>query len=281
MSDSVWPLKRQPTRLPHPWDSPSKNTGVGCQCLLQCMKVKSESEVTQLCLTLSDPMDCSPPGSSIHRIFQSRVLEWGAIAFSATKTQCCKKKKKVKPNPGSPKEGDRDSRRNTPIEKKYQPFPHTEVRGKAGWGRPPSPDQHLSVYPSIPLPSPWPSHDSPLPAVSLSLQPVHPAGTDTGPAVVQVAHLGAHSWEIQLCCEVQVPRRSREPLKLTIFVSLPHECCFPGGASGKEPACQCRRHKRPVWSLGQEGEHVNPLQYSCLENPMDRGAWHASVHKVT
>ena len=77
MSDSVQPHRRQPTRLPRPWDSPGKNTGVGCHFLLQCMKVKSESEVTQSCPTLSDPMDCSPPGSSIHGIFHSRVLEWG------------------------------------------------------------------------------------------------------------------------------------------------------------------------------------------------------------
>ena len=69
-------------RLPCPWDSPGKNTGVGCHFLLQCMKVKSESEVAQLCLTPSDPMNCSPPGSSVHGIFQARVLEWGAIAFS-------------------------------------------------------------------------------------------------------------------------------------------------------------------------------------------------------
>ena len=82
VSNSVRPHRRQPTRLPHPWDSPGKNTGVGCCFLLQCMKVKSESEVTQSCLTLSNPMDCSPPGSSIHGIFQARVLEWGAIAFS-------------------------------------------------------------------------------------------------------------------------------------------------------------------------------------------------------
>ena len=82
MSDSVWPHRRQPTRLPHPWGSPGKNTGVGCHYLLQCMKVKSESEVAQSCSTLSDPMDCSLPGSSIHGIFQARVLEWGAIAFS-------------------------------------------------------------------------------------------------------------------------------------------------------------------------------------------------------
>src|SRR5574340_172589 len=72
----------QPTRLSCPWDSPVKNTGVGCHFLLQWVKVKSESEVAQLCPTLSDPMDCSPPGSSIHGIFQAKVLEWGAIAFS-------------------------------------------------------------------------------------------------------------------------------------------------------------------------------------------------------
>ena len=82
MSNSVRPHRRQSTRLPHPWDSPGKNTGVGCHFLLQCMKVKSESEVAQSCPTLSNPMDCSLPGSSIHGIFQARVLEWGAIAFS-------------------------------------------------------------------------------------------------------------------------------------------------------------------------------------------------------
>ena len=83
MSDSVRPHRWQRTRLPSPWDSPGKNNEVGCHFLLQCMKVKSESEVAQSCLTLSDPMDCSLPGSSIHGIFQARVLEWGAIAFSA------------------------------------------------------------------------------------------------------------------------------------------------------------------------------------------------------
>ena len=82
MSNSAQPHRRQSTRLPCPWDSPGKNTGVGCHFLLQCMKVKSESEVAQLCPTLSDPMDCSLPGSSIHGTFQARVLEWGAIAFS-------------------------------------------------------------------------------------------------------------------------------------------------------------------------------------------------------
>ena len=80
--DSVRPQRLQPTRLPRPWDSPGKNTGVGCHFLLQQMKVKSESEVTQSCPTLSDPMDCSLPGSSVHGIVQVRVLEWGAISFS-------------------------------------------------------------------------------------------------------------------------------------------------------------------------------------------------------
>ena len=78
----MWPHRRQPTRLPRPWDSPGKNTGVGCHFLLQCMKVKSESEVAESCPTLRDPMDCSLPGSSVLGIFQARVLEWGAIAFS-------------------------------------------------------------------------------------------------------------------------------------------------------------------------------------------------------
>ena len=76
------PIDGSPPGSPHAWDSPGKNTGVGCHFLLQCMKVKSESEVAQSCPTLSNPMDCSLPGSSVHGIFQARVLEWGAIAFS-------------------------------------------------------------------------------------------------------------------------------------------------------------------------------------------------------
>ena len=75
------PHRRQPTRLPRPWDSPCKYTGVGCHFLLQCMKVKSENEVAQSCPTLHDP-DCSLPGSSAHGIFQATVLEWVAIASS-------------------------------------------------------------------------------------------------------------------------------------------------------------------------------------------------------
>ena len=85
------PHRRQPTRLPRPWDSPGKNTGVGCHVLLQCVKVKSESEVAQSCLTLHDPVDCSPPGSSVRGVFQARVLGWGAVTFSVTLYMLCLK----------------------------------------------------------------------------------------------------------------------------------------------------------------------------------------------
>ena len=87
VSDSVRPHRRQPTRLPRPWDSPGKNSGVGCHFLLQCMKVKSESEVAQLCPTLIDPMDCPSPGSSVHGILQARILEWIAMPFSRGSSQ--------------------------------------------------------------------------------------------------------------------------------------------------------------------------------------------------
>ena len=85
LCDSVRPHRQQPTRLSCPWDSLGKNTGVGCHFLLQCMKVKSEREVAQSCPTLSHPMDYSLSGSFIHGIFQARVLELGAIAFSENK----------------------------------------------------------------------------------------------------------------------------------------------------------------------------------------------------
>ena len=91
VSDSVQPHRWQPTSLPLPWDSPGKNTRVGCHFLLQCMKVKSESEVAESCLTHSDPMDYSPPGSSVHGILQARVPEWGAIAFSDLWDRCPEK----------------------------------------------------------------------------------------------------------------------------------------------------------------------------------------------
>ena len=89
VSNSVRPHRWQPTRLPCPWDSPGKNTGVGFHFLLKCMKVKSESEVSHSCPTRSNPVDCSLPGSSIHGIFQARVLEWVAIAFSGAAAIGC------------------------------------------------------------------------------------------------------------------------------------------------------------------------------------------------
>ena len=79
VSDSVRAHRWQPTRLHRPWDSPVKNTEVGCHFFLQCIKVKSESEVTQSCLTLSNPMDCSLQGSSVHGIFQARDNQQGPI----------------------------------------------------------------------------------------------------------------------------------------------------------------------------------------------------------
>ena len=87
MSDSVRPHRWQPTRLPYPWDSPGKNTGVGCHFLLQWVKVKSLSRVRLLATPLTTAYQAPPSmgfsrGSSIHGIFQARVLEWVAIAFS-------------------------------------------------------------------------------------------------------------------------------------------------------------------------------------------------------
>ena len=95
MSDSVQPHRRQPNRLPCPWDSPGKHTAVGCHFLLQCMKAKRESEVTQSCPTLHNPMDYRLPGSSIHRIFQARVLERAAIVFSNNHTAICQIKNEI------------------------------------------------------------------------------------------------------------------------------------------------------------------------------------------
>ena len=95
MSNSLQPHRQQPIRLRLPWDSPGKNTGVGCHFPVQCMKVRSESEVSQSCPTLSDPIDCSLPGSSVHGIFQARVLEWGAIAFSDTQYRHIYKSRKL------------------------------------------------------------------------------------------------------------------------------------------------------------------------------------------
>ena len=109
MSDSLQPHRRQPTRLPRPWDSPGKNTGVGCHFLLQCMKVKSESEVVQSCPTPRHPMDCSPPGSSVHGIFQAGALEW--VPYCDPKPHLSSTQKTQQPlAPGSKDLHQRDAR---------------------------------------------------------------------------------------------------------------------------------------------------------------------------
>ena len=90
MSDCATPQMAS-YQAPPSWGSPGKNTGVGCHFLLQCRKVKSESEVAQSCPTLHDPMDCSLPGSSVHGIFQAKVLEWVASAFSFMSIEQCGK----------------------------------------------------------------------------------------------------------------------------------------------------------------------------------------------
>ena len=100
VSNSVQPHRWQPTRLLCPWDSPGKNTGVHCHFFLQCKKVKSESEVAQSCLSLRNPMDYNLPGSSIHGIFQARVLEWVAIAFSDQPRQHIKQQRHYFANKG-------------------------------------------------------------------------------------------------------------------------------------------------------------------------------------
>ena len=181
-------------QAPRPWDSPGKNTGVGCHFLLQCMKVKSESEVAQSCPTLSNPMDCSLPGSSIHGIFQARVLEWGAIAFSKLHIYFkLKKKTKTKHNQGSWGIFHRI------LAVGFWYLPHPILR--ECWAIP-----SYDLYEKMSL-------------VAHSVKNLHAMQKDLG----------------------QTPGSGRSPV----------------------------------------GGHGNPLQYSYLENPMDRGAWQATVPGVT
>ena len=119
MSNSVLPHRWQPIRLPCPWDFPGKNSGVGCHFLLQWMKVKSESEVAESFLTLSDPMDCSLPGSSVHVIFQARVLEWVPLPCLLCNEDLVlwklKKKKKILPEKPVRSRGSRTWKRMKPV----------------------------------------------------------------------------------------------------------------------------------------------------------------------
>ena len=128
MAHSVRPRRWQPTRLLCPWDSPGKNTRVGCHFPLQCMKVKSESEGTQSCPTLSDPMDCSLPGSSIHGIFQARVLEWVAIAFSVSFSRALKGLDDFHPNlEGSSASLAQSTNSNGNLTQKHLTHTHKEI----------------------------------------------------------------------------------------------------------------------------------------------------------
>ena len=181
----------QPTRLPRPWDSPGKNTGVGCHFLHHCMKVKSEREVAQSCPTLSDPMDCSLPGSSAHGIFQARVLEWGAITFSVSL---------------------------------HRAFIFSIA----------------IIWNAFSLVLTWLTLYSHLSGLIWLKRPplrVHP---DHCHSLSHHAILTDHFLFFKYIC-------------IVYFI--------PSRAAG-------------------EG-NSNPLQYSCLENPMDRGAWWAAVHGVT
>ena len=200
------PHRQQFTRLPRPWDSPGKNTGVGCHFLLQCRKVKSESEVTQSCPTLSAPIDCSPPGSSVHGIFQARVLEWVAIAFSGSLVYGYLKV---------------DSKRDSLSPKDSRPAErHPGVcMGKTGPSGSANTDEGTPQH--------WRNHadddDSTKPLkTKLPLEPAMPTK-------------GGQS----------LPARPRQGNCLIKDVNRTQSLVgFPGGASGKEPTCPCRRHKR-------------------------------------
>ena len=148
MSDSVRPHRWHPTRLPRPWDSPGKNTGVGCHFLLPCMKVKSEA--AQSCLTLSDPMDCNLPGSSVHGILQARVLELGAIAFSII---CCFRSDQIRSVAQSCPTLCDPMNRSTPglpVHHQLPEFTQTHVHGVSD-----------AIQPSHPLSSPSPPAPNP------------------------------------------------------------------------------------------------------------------------
>ena len=223
MSDSVRPHRQQPTRLLCPWDSPGKNTGVGCHFLLQCMKVKSESDVVQSCPTLSDPMDCSLSGSSIHGIFQARVLEWGAIAFSDIYTY--------------------------PL---FFGFPSHSRHHRAEF-----PVLHsrlsLAIYfihsiGSVHMLSQSPYSSLPFPRLVSILVLYICFALQISPSI-------PFFWASQMVLGVKNPPDNAGDVRDTV-------CLIP--ESGRSP-----------WE-----RNGYPLQYSCLENPTDRGTYQATIHGV-
>ena len=206
MSDSVQPHRQQPTRLLCPWDSPGENTGAGCHFLLQCTKVKSESEVAQSCPTLCDPVDCSLPGSSVHGIFQARVLEWAAIAFSG----------------------------NCPRHGQWETFWHASY--------------HCFDY-FIPFLT---SHG--ISGASCTYPAFHHVFSFLLPLSMLEVFLSF--------------------MKLLSWLENNWLGGFPGGSEVKASASTARDLGSIPESGRSPGEgNGNPLQYSCLENPMDREAW--------
>ena len=219
MSDSVQPHRWQPTRLPRPWDSPGKNTGVGCHFLLQCMKVKRESEVAQSSPTLSDPMDFSPPGSSVPN-------KW---YFSFLPADLYNLVSRVHPSQSKSERGS-------------LPFPHDLV--------PLNPC--FVLYKTISMEQ------------SLMARQTH--------RVCDLLPLG----ECFRICQ-WIPSRCRRNISNRLRSGMG----FPGGSDRREPACNAGDpcSIRGAGRSPEEGRG-NPLQYSRLENPMDRGAWRATVHGV-
>ena len=249
MSDSVRPHRQQPTRLPRPWDSPGKNTGVGCHCLLQCMKVKSEREVAQPFPTLIDPMVCSPPGSSIRGISESTALEWGTIAFSE-KTEAWRSQH-AHVHIGARKGDSWDSDPGVSDFKIHTAFHWYHTNDTV--------HSCNCTQSGCKICAGWMSN-----TVSLC----------TNSIIHTHTHTHTHTYT--------------EHIHHVLSTCHAHMSFEYGGISGQEPACQGRRHKRfgfdprvrsPPRSPG--GGHGNLLQYSCLENLMYRGFWQATVHRVT
>ena len=152
MSDSVQPHRQQPTRFPCPWDSLGKNTGVGCHCLLQCMKVKSESEVTQSCPTLSNPMDCSPPGSSVHGIFQQEY--WSGCYRLLRPSWLCSLNYQEQHFGTFKADGERALKGS----KKWdwvKSSPFISVSKPRHHGLSPTPETPLPLSPAYPIDAPW------------------------------------------------------------------------------------------------------------------------------
>ena len=249
MSDSLQPHRRQPTRLPRPWDSPGKNTGVGCHCLLQCVKVKSESEVAQPFPTLIGPIDCSPPGSSVHGISELRVLEWGTIAFSE----------------------------KTEAQRSQHAQVHIRERKGDSWDS----DPGVSDF-KIHTAFRW-YHTN---------VTVHSCNRTQSGCKICAGWMSNASSSVALHQQCYTHTHTHthtynEHIHHVLSTCHAHMSFEYGGISGQEPACQCRRHKRfgfdpqvrsPPRSPG--GGHGNPLQYSCLENPLDRGVWRVTVRTV-